>query len=1305
MSQHDRQIALMKFLSKFARDLGVGRDVYVVGGAVRSFAMGLPIKDLDIVVDSVSLGHGRDSEWFAKKLADAIPARTHLVTNQYGVAILSVKGEWVLDGIDLEGEVIEVANARKESYAGTGGKGKGYKPTDVVPATIMDDVTRRDFGFNTLLWRLHDLVQGPDYAEIVDLTGVGKAQLENRLLSTPLDPDKTFSDDPTRMLRVIKFLLRFPLEIVPEVESSIRRNAHRLKDMPWEAVGNILVGDILKSAKATTGIRVMKSLGILDVLVEMIQETPPFAAFLTKQLANGNHSVELLLELADLGIAGRVLSFLTTEQRARFKELSQGMDGDESRRFLEVLRVPPVDNAALIQEFTLEGRDRGLLVPIAREAILLDPSLATHEVRLNDRVRESLRATRGQGKTADLNPPLGVAGGPCKVVDRILQNVRNPRLRENLTEGAETGALSNSEARKVYPIATTESGSGFKSFSITPHAQYRMDFRSITVKDVEAALNSFIKWLMGVKDTSPSWYEDTLNQTEIAWIDPKTRLKVVFGLDGGNVQIITVFWKGEQDPAPTHCEVSAMARQASPLQPVTDKTLQDEVKGLEALASEIQAVVDTFLETVPMPHVGRIAAIQLRSQTECFTKCEHAARHAQRVVNKAFTILQTQPGNATATAVVRDAGMLLEKFDTYRVKSREMLSAMAQKIMPMALKTIVTYTLDGVRAELYEPNRVSVTVFPHYVPTKVGDSMVDGMVFDAYLTVFPNPVDVAAGLPKYQQFVLTQSTIGDTNVYLMAIDRTNVLDPTKPAEVGAPGAVSKILGYLKGWDNLLSVHTTKMAARARKRLTREQVEAMGAAAINKWMDVLDKESSGLMDEFIAAGRGRERLQEIVRMTDPLAVRYIQNWEDSSLLRDEIARRYGPGAPSRLPRGFGPIKKMAAGITDPQVLIEKGMDWMGAFWLKAIKSSGVDIGFTGTRAAGRPWMFTDYKTGKAVTVQLKVMGDVLVGHLDGSAMGYGKLTPGSNWDRVLAKVAKDTAMEVLKAVIQPNIDRLKAAPSRTVLTRPDVVKFLVTELKKIPGVKVKSTKNSIILVPGALNPLVKGIEILNLDHENAPFRMTLNNGMVGWGWDGYRKTGPVFHDAHNTLKLGVVFDGKRDPAVELRAFIKNVLLIGIEKAGMVWNGTALVPMPMGKAPAPAKTPVAPPPPAPKVDYLAAVTSALKGMRLGPVGGRILSVDYYPGASPSWSVEPANRERLDHYVGSGYRDRDGDDDDDDGDSDGWDSEAWEQDYADPVSTAAYKWLAAEFGPSLFYVEVGEKGHIDIQLTAEGRKKFLP
>ena len=390
-SAHAKSIALMSFLSEVARDAGVARHVYVVGGAVRNFILGVPIKDIDVVVDSVSAG--RDSEWFARKVVDSIPVPTNLATNQYGVVILTVKGEWLLDGINMKGEVIEIANARKESYEGAGGKGKGYKPTDVSPATIEEDVFRREFTFNTLLWRMHDLANGPDKAEVIDLTGLGRQHLEQKLISTPVDPDKTFSDDPTRMLRVLKFLLRYDLTISPDAMASVRRNAAKLKNMPWEAVGNILVGDILKSPKATMGLKVMRSLGLLDVIVEMVQENPPFAAYLTKQLANGNHTVELLLELADIGIAGRVLDFLTPNEREQFKKNTSGWSSDEARKYLEALRKPAVDNMALIQEFSLTGRARASLVPIAREFLLSDPNLADQDVKLNDRVRERLRAS------------------------------------------------------------------------------------------------------------------------------------------------------------------------------------------------------------------------------------------------------------------------------------------------------------------------------------------------------------------------------------------------------------------------------------------------------------------------------------------------------------------------------------------------------------------------------------------------------------------------------------------------------------------------------------------------------------------------------------------------------------------------------------------------------------------------------------------------------------------------------------------------------------------------------------------------
>lgn len=393
-ASHVRSIALMKFLSMVARREGVAEHIYVVGGAVRNHILNVPIKDIDVVVDSVSLGRGRDSEWFAKQVAEAIPTESNLTTNQYGVAILTVKGEWVVDGEDLDGEVIEIANARKESYDGASGKGKGYKPTDVSPATIKEDVYRREFTFNSLLFRLLDLADGPEKAEVIDITGLGLRHLEEKLISTPMDPDKTFSDDPTRQLRILKFLLRYNLKIAPEVVASVKRNAHKLKDMPWEAVAKILTGDILDSPQAMKGMKVMKDLGILDVLVEMIKEVKPFAAYLTRQLASGNHSVELLMELADLGVAGRVMSFLDPGQRVRFKRVSDGMGHQESRDFLNSLSNPQLESAALIEEFNLQGRDRASLVTHARHLLLEDPSLAMDPASLTDAIRRRLRSTQ-----------------------------------------------------------------------------------------------------------------------------------------------------------------------------------------------------------------------------------------------------------------------------------------------------------------------------------------------------------------------------------------------------------------------------------------------------------------------------------------------------------------------------------------------------------------------------------------------------------------------------------------------------------------------------------------------------------------------------------------------------------------------------------------------------------------------------------------------------------------------------------------------------------------------------------------------
>ena len=87
---------------------------------------------------------------------------------------------------------------------------------------------------------------------------------------------------------------------------------------------------------------------------------------------------------------------------------------------------------------------------------------------------------------------------------------------------------------------------------------------------------------------------------------------------------------------------------------------------------------------------------------------------------------------------------------------------------------------------------------------------------------------------------------------------------------------------------------------ARAPLTYDAVATMGGAEINKRLDVLDRESRAITDEFIAAGRGYERPSERRHKTDPLSLRDAQNAHDRHVLHAEIARRYGPGAPSRLP---------------------------------------------------------------------------------------------------------------------------------------------------------------------------------------------------------------------------------------------------------------------------------------------------------------------------------------------------------------------------------------------------------------------
>jgi len=389
---HGRSIALMKFLSGIARGLGVAEHVYVVGGAVRNFLIDQPIKDIDVVFDSMGVGGGKDSDWFAKAVAKAIPVRTNVTTNQYGVAILTVSDPWELDGYDMQGEVIEIANARKESYGKGEGPGKGYKPDTVEPATIEEDLVRREFTFNTLLWRLADLEHGPDRAEVLDMLGTGRADLESRTMRTPVDPDKTFGDDPTRMLRALKFVAKYGFRIPPDLVASIHKNAPKLKQMPWNAVWKILVDDILEGPSPRKSVKLLHDLGLGEVIKQMFHETPDFATAVARKLSD--KEVHLVLDLVDLGWAIKTpVSFLGRQDQVRLREilLENASEGGFDQSFMAALTKPPVNQMRLFELFQIPPKERQAVTQIARQLLLGAPALAARPRALEEAVEADLR--------------------------------------------------------------------------------------------------------------------------------------------------------------------------------------------------------------------------------------------------------------------------------------------------------------------------------------------------------------------------------------------------------------------------------------------------------------------------------------------------------------------------------------------------------------------------------------------------------------------------------------------------------------------------------------------------------------------------------------------------------------------------------------------------------------------------------------------------------------------------------------------------------------------------------------------------
>ena len=278
-------------ISRVADCLGV--ECYVVGGYVRDIFLERPSDDIDVVV----VGSGIE---VAKELKRVLGHRAHLsVFKNFGTAQVKMG--------DME---VEFVGARKESYSHD-----SRKPI-VENGTLEDDQNRRDFTINAMAICLNS----SRFGQLVDPFN-GIADLEDGIIATPLDPEVTFSDDPLRMMRCIRFATQLNFRIEEDTFAGLQRMADRIKIVSGERI-SVELNKIMLSPHPSIGFEYLQRAGLLQIIL------PEVAALDIVEKRDGRahknnfyHTLEVL---------ENVCRNERLEMRDERYDMSQGANSDET---------------------------------------------------------------------------------------------------------------------------------------------------------------------------------------------------------------------------------------------------------------------------------------------------------------------------------------------------------------------------------------------------------------------------------------------------------------------------------------------------------------------------------------------------------------------------------------------------------------------------------------------------------------------------------------------------------------------------------------------------------------------------------------------------------------------------------------------------------------------------------------------------------------------------------------------------------------------------------------------------------------
>ena len=228
---------IFKIISQASQELQL--ESYVIGGFVRDLILG---RDFKKDIDIVAVGSGIE---LALKVSELLPKKPKVqVFKNYGTAMLR-----------FEDTEIEFVGARRESYT------RDSRNPIVENGTLEDDQNRRDFTINALALSLNE----SNFGDLLDPFN-GLKDMDNKILKTPLDPDITYSDDPLRMMRAIRFATQLNFEIEENSLQSISKNAERIKIISGERIVDEL-NKILATDKPSVGFLLLYKTGLLSILL------------------------------------------------------------------------------------------------------------------------------------------------------------------------------------------------------------------------------------------------------------------------------------------------------------------------------------------------------------------------------------------------------------------------------------------------------------------------------------------------------------------------------------------------------------------------------------------------------------------------------------------------------------------------------------------------------------------------------------------------------------------------------------------------------------------------------------------------------------------------------------------------------------------------------------------------------------------------------------------------------------------------------------------------------------------------------